>query len=105
MTLFKKKKKEIEYQTDLTIYDIFHIKSPEPAGISIEGTDPEYVNITITTGDTLYTIKLKQEDKAIREDLTEFWKKNNWIADKSNTKGGVEVISKAAYDRLINKLT
>ena len=45
----KKRKKEIEYQTDLTIYDIFHIKAPEPASVFIEGTDPEFINITITT--------------------------------------------------------
>lgn len=59
----KKRKKEIEYQTDLTIYDIFHIKAPEPASVFIEGTDPEFINITITTGATLYTMKLKQEKK------------------------------------------
>lgn len=104
MTLFRKKKK-VEYQTDLSIYDMFHIKSIEPASITIDGTDPEVVNITVSTVDNLYMIKMKQEEKTIRKNLTEFWDKNKWVANEKNTGGGVTVISKAAFDRLINKLT
>ena len=33
--MFKKRKKEPKYQTDLTIYEIFHIKAPEPASVFI----------------------------------------------------------------------
>jgi len=61
--MFKKRKKEPKYQTDLTIYDIIHIKALEPASVFIEGTDPKFIKITITTGATLYTLKLEKEEK------------------------------------------
>ena len=107
MTLFKKKKKEVN-KTDISIYDIFHIKSQEAASVTIDGTDPQILRVTVSTVPNLYTITIKQEEKeekTMRKNLIEFWDKNKWTANKKNTKGGVEVISEAAYGRLVNKLT
>ena len=65
--MFKRKKKEVKYQTNISIGDIFHIKSPEPASVFVVGSDvpDDYITITVTTGATLYTLKLKTEEKEV----------------------------------------
>ncbi|KKL03981.1 hypothetical protein LCGC14_2620680 [marine sediment metagenome] len=62
--MFRKKKKVVKYQTNLTIYGIFKIKASEQSHVIVDGgIDPEYITITVSTGNTLYTIKIKSEDK------------------------------------------
>ena len=62
--MFRKKKKKVKYQTNLTIGGIFKIKSIGPSSVIVNGgIDPEYITITVSTGSTIYTIKIKSEDK------------------------------------------